>query len=186
MTSPFLSSEVVSPLSAYQHFSMFLAHSKNKFPWILLPFHQSSLPPPSGDDEAHHLLFPLPILCPTLTICHLPPTLQKTSSPKGCQQFPFPPAHRCIFTSHLAVVFDLLSYALAMLLAPSSPFLLDSSVFWPLLSLSLCSALPPHLPPSSFDPAPAPLLFFLLLALPRDSAMQCVQVTSVVSSSLQP
>ena len=37
MTSPFLSLEVVSPLSAYQHFSIFLAHSKNKFPWILLP-----------------------------------------------------------------------------------------------------------------------------------------------------
>ena len=174
MTSPFLSSEVVSPLSAYQHFSMFLAHSKNKFPWILL-----SLPPelsPSSFRWWRGSPPPLPTSHPLPNTHHLssasnPPENQLSQRVPAASLSPSPPMY-FYFSSCCHVWPSQLcpGNAVGSQLTISARFFCLLTIF----SLSLCSALPPHLPPSSFDSAPAPLLFFLLLALPRDSAEQCV------------
>lgn len=70
-----------------------------------------------------------------------------------------PPAHWCIFTSHLAAVLGLLGYALVMTLGSQLPFYL---VFLSLtiLPLAFCSVLPP---------LPSPHLQILILPPPSFS-----------------
>ena len=165
----------MSPLSAYQHFSIFLAHSKNKFPWILLP-----LPPELSPSCIFRWWWgsppPLPTSHPLPSTHHLssasnPPENQLSQRVPAASLSPSPPVY---------FYFSSCCHVWPSQLCPGSAFgsqLTISAWFFchlTIFSLSLCPALPPRLPPSSSDPAPAPLLFFLLLAVPRDSAVLCV------------